>query len=89
MMGTPYNTNRMLTAYLQAAMRSASYEKLEDGMFYGEIPGFDGVLAYAETTEGCSSELEQVLEDWILLGVSLQHELPEVDGLSLRVKRPA
>lgn len=70
-------------------MAKAQFEPLEDGTVYGEIPGFEGVLACEGTVELCRSELEQVLEDWILLGISLHHDLPEVDGVVLRVKRPA
>ena len=34
----------MLTEYISAAMKEATYEILaDDGRFYGEIPGFDGV----------------------------------------------
>ena len=29
----------MLTTYIQAAMRHAHYEILEDNTYYGEIPG--------------------------------------------------
>jgi len=39
----------MLTAYIQAAMRLAHYEILEDETFYAEIPGFQGVFANADT----------------------------------------
>ncbi len=40
----------MLTSYIRAAMRQARYEILpDDGTFYGEIPGFDGVYANANT----------------------------------------
>ncbi len=39
----------MLTEYIQAAMRRAHYEILEDGTFYGEIPDFQGVYADADT----------------------------------------
>jgi hypothetical protein len=35
----------MLTKYLKQAMALATYEVLEDGTFYGEIPGFEGVYA--------------------------------------------
>jgi hypothetical protein len=30
----------LLTDYIRAAMRQAKYEILEDGTFYGELPGF-------------------------------------------------
>ncbi len=62
----------MLTKYIRAAMGKARYEILpDDGTFYGEIVGFDGVWANADTLEACRDELEEVLEGWILLRVSL------------------
>ena len=77
----------MLRNYIQAAMRQARYEILpEDGTFYGEIPGFAGVWANAKTLEGCREELEEVLEEWVLLGVSRNLFLPIVDGIELAVK---
>lgn len=40
----------MLTQYIKAAMRRARYELLaDDESFYGEISGFAGVYASAET----------------------------------------
>ena len=53
----------MLIQYLRAALHQAKYEILtDDGSFYGEIPGFDGVYANAVTLESCREELEEVLE---------------------------
>ncbi|MBA2345538.1 MAG: type II toxin-antitoxin system HicB family antitoxin [Rubrobacter sp.] len=76
----------MLTEYIRAAMGRAKYEILEDDEpFYGEIPGFDGVWANAETLEGCREELEEVLEGWIVLSLSRNLSLPTVDGISLEV----
>ncbi|MBC7263715.1 MAG: type II toxin-antitoxin system HicB family antitoxin [Chloroflexi bacterium] len=72
----------MLTSYIRAAMRRAKYEILpDDGTFYGEIPGFDGVYGNAETLEACRDELEEVLEEWILFRVSRNLPLPVVDGI--------
>lgn len=80
----------MLTQYIKAAMRQAKYELLaDDGTFYGEIPGFDGVYANAEALESCREELEEVLEEWILFRVSRNLTLPVVDGLSLTIKEVA
>ena len=73
----------MLTSYVPAAMRHATYEILEGGAYYGEIPGLAGVLASAVTLEACRDELQSVLEGWIVLGLRLGHELPAVDGLVL------
>jgi predicted RNase H-like HicB family nuclease len=68
----------MLTRYIQAAMRRAQYELLEDRTFYGSVSGFEGVWANESTLEACRPELQDALEDWILLGVSLNHDLPVV-----------
>jgi len=79
----------MLTEYIQAAMRRARYEILDDGSFYGEIPGFDGVWATADTLEGCRKELAEVLEGWIILSLSKNLPLPTVDGISLEISSTA
>ena len=58
-------------------MQQAAYEILsDDGSFYGEIPGFQGVWANAATLEGCREELQSVLEDWILVRVADHLPLP-------------
>lgn len=78
----------MLTEYIQAAMAKAKYEIIEDdGTYYGRIPGFKGVWANETTLEECRKELQSVLEDWILLGIRLDHRLPTVNGLKLRMPR--
>ena len=78
----------MLRDYLGAALHRAHYEILsDDGTFYGEIPGLDGVYANAGTLEACRDELEQVLEEWVLFRVSQDLPLPEVDGKELRIRR--
>lgn len=67
----------MLTRYISGAMHRATDEILpDDGTFYGEIPGFQGVYANAATLEACRDELEEVLEGWILFRVSHNFPLP-------------
>ncbi|NEP41650.1 MAG: type II toxin-antitoxin system HicB family antitoxin [Okeania sp. SIO2H7] len=80
----------MLTKYIQAALHRASYKILpDDGTFFGEIPGFQGVWANADTLEACREELAEVLEDWILLRVSRNLPLPVVEGIDLRIQEIA
>lgn len=80
----------MLTDYVRAAMRKARYEILgDDGSYYGEIPGFQGVYSNDETLEGCRDQLQEVLEDWILVRVSHSLDLPIVDGIELAVRAAA
>ncbi|HPH02758.1 MAG TPA: type II toxin-antitoxin system HicB family antitoxin [Spirochaetota bacterium] len=76
----------MLLAYIAAALGKARYEVLEkDASFYGEIPGFDGVYAHAGTLEACRNELSEVLEEWILIRISRNFPLPEVDGHKIEI----
>lgn len=75
----------MFAKYLHAAMARATYETLEDGTYYGSIPGFQGVWANAATLEACRDELEEALEGWILLRIADHLDLPPVDNLRIRV----
>ena len=80
----------MLLKYLDAALRQAQYDLLkDDGSFYGEIPGFDGVYANAPSLEDCRVELEEVLEEWILFRVYKNLPLPAVDGIELKIRKVA
>lgn len=79
----------MLTQYIQAAMRHAQYEALDDGTFYGEIPELVGVWGTAPTQEACITDLQDALEGWIILGLRLGHTLPVVDGIDLNLSMAA
>jgi predicted RNase H-like HicB family nuclease len=72
-----------LTAYIQAAMALAEYDKLEDGSFAGEIPKLAGVAAFGKSLKECENELRSTLEDWILVGLRLGHKLPRISGIDL------
>jgi len=71
----------MLISYIQNAMKLANYEILEDGQYYGEIKGFQGLWAQAEQLETCREELQSALEDWLVLGLRMGHKLPVSKGI--------
>ena len=78
----------MLSKYILSAMKKARYEILEDdNTYYGDIPGFKGVYANADTLEGCREELEEVLEEWLFLRISRNLSIPEIDGIKLKIKK--
>lgn len=79
----------MFAEYLDKAMRHAQIELIEDGSYFGSIPGFQGVWSNAATEEASRQELREVLEGWILLQIADHTPLPTVDGLRLEVGRPA
>lgn len=75
----------MLRDYIRAAMGRAHYELIDQPgePYYGEIPGLQGVLATGRTLEDCRANLEDALDAWILLGLQMGHEIPEIDGIRL------
>ena len=80
----------MLTEYISAAMHKAKYEILtDDNSFYGEIPGFAGLYANADTLEKCREELESSLEDWLLVSIHKNLPIPAIKGIDLNVKASA
>jgi predicted RNase H-like HicB family nuclease len=73
----------ILTDYIDRAIAEAEYDKLEDGSFSGSIASCKGVVAFGSTLKECEAELRSTLEEWILLGLKLGHNLPVVNGLDL------
>jgi len=76
-----------LTAYIEAALERARYDKLEDGSFAGEIPKLKGVIAFGGTLRKCENELRSTLEDWLVVGLRLGHKLPVLAGIDLNKVR--
>lgn len=76
----------MLFEYIQGALEKAEYKKLDDGSWFAEIPGFEGVWANSRTVEECRKELMEVLEEWLILKVRDGEQVPEVKGLEIKIK---
>jgi predicted RNase H-like HicB family nuclease len=79
----------MLTEYIQSALNKAHYEIMENGKYWGEIPGLQGVWADADTLEQCREILREVLEDWIIVGLRHGHEIPVIEGIDLNKRSEA
>lgn len=78
----------VLSEYLSAAMRRATFEVIEDdGSFYGRIPALEGVWAISANPEDCRAELEQVLEEWLSHRLSERLPIPEIDGIDLTAQQ--
>ena len=76
----------MLSEYIQKALEIARYKVLEDGTWFSEIPGFEGVWANAATVEECRHELMEVLEEWLVLKIRDQDAIPEIEGVGIQIK---
>jgi len=77
------NGRYILSEYVEEAMASASYDKLEDGTFSGRIAQCPGVVAFEKSLRQCEKELRSTLEEWILLGLQMGHKLPVIAGIDL------
>jgi predicted RNase H-like HicB family nuclease len=74
----------MLARFIDTAMEMAKYEIIEDdGSYWGEIPGFQGVWANHQTLLGCQRELREAVSDWIGLRLRLALEIPVLADMDL------
>jgi len=80
----------MISQYLDAAMRRAHYEMIEDPEpFYGEFRVCQGVWATGKTLEECRETLLDTLEGWLVLSLQKGLPIPALDGISLAAPEPA
>lgn len=79
----------MLAEYMERALERAEYKKLDDGTWFAEIPGFNGVWSTGGTVESCRRELLEVLEEWLLLKLRDHDPIPPVGGVKLGVAEAA
>jgi len=75
----------MIRSYIDRALHRATYDRLKDGTFAGEVPGLQGVLARAATLEACREQLSEVIEEWVLVRVSRGLPIPAIDGITIAV----
>jgi predicted RNase H-like HicB family nuclease len=79
---TKYLPEQSINRYLDVATSRAIVKKLEDGTFFVEIPGFDGVWASSANLEECARELRDVLFDWLVLKIEQNdRDIPVIDGV--------
>ena len=75
----------MLTEYIAEAMRRAAYKILEDGTYYGEVPELPGTWANGSTLELCREQLQEVVEEWIAVGLAHGSTFPQLNGARIEV----
>ena len=74
----------MLTEYITKKLNQAKYKILNDGSYFGEIPGLQGVWAAGKTLEQCRETLWEVLEEWLILKLQDGDSIP---GFPEKIKR--
>ena len=78
----------MIVQYIQAALRKAHYEFVEDGQrFFASIPGLKGIWAEGDTVEECRETLAEVIEDWVWAHIRDGVRVPKIDGITVAPSR--
>lgn len=73
----------MLADYMKKAMASAVVEKTAEGEYVASVPAIQGPWAYGKTRKEAKDALRSVFEEWLVLALRADDELPELDGVSL------
>jgi predicted RNase H-like HicB family nuclease len=64
--------------YLDAALKRANYEKMDDGRYFASIAGFDGLWVVSATLDEARRELYTALDGWIDVHIKIGQERPPV-----------
>lgn len=67
-----------LSKYVEAALRKAEYEKDENGVVIGKVPGASGFFAQGETFEEARANLQDVIEGNVMLALQLGLDIPQI-----------
>jgi len=73
----------VLTDYVDAALKQAVCEKLEDGQFFCSIASIRGPYASASSKREALEELRSIFEEWLVAALRDDDDLPVLAGLSL------
>lgn len=77
----------MFSEYIEAALRRAKYETLENGTYMATVDSLRGVIATGETIEACREDLIEVIEEWITIRLQRGLDIPTVDGHGISVSQ--
>ena len=77
----------MFSEYIDAALRRAKYETLENGTYMAAVDGLRGVIATGETIEACRVDLIEVIEEWITIRLQRGLDIPTLEGNPISVSQ--
>jgi predicted RNase H-like HicB family nuclease len=70
----------MFSEYIDAALKRAKYDTLENGTYMATVDGLRGVIATGETIEACREDLIEVIEEWVTIRLQKGLDIPTLDG---------
>ena len=73
----------LLIEYINNAMKSAEYEKIEDGTYSGKISQCPGTISFGKTLYESQEELRLALEGWLIVKIRHGDPLPIIGNIDL------
>ncbi len=83
---TKHLPEQLIDRYIREAEKLVALKTLEDGSWFAEIPGFDGVWASDEELTKCVAQLRDVLLDWLIIKIEQNdRDIPVLADIRLNV----
>lgn len=83
---TKYVPEQLFETYLNEAMKQVLPKRLDNGTWFTEIPGFDGVWGVAEDLEASVADLRTALFDWLVLKIEhSDRDIPRLGDFTLNI----
>lgn len=79
--GEPMPHPTVVREYAIAAVRRAVIEDLDDGTYAVTAPEIAGVVGFGDHPEAALLEFAYSVEDWVILGVQLGHDIPPLGAI--------
>ena len=73
----------MILEYIEKAIGGAKLEIMENGCYFASISDFNGLWADGKSKTDCLKELRAAFEEWLVVALREDEELPIVEGVSL------
>ncbi len=77
----------MFSEYIQAALKRAKYETLDNGSYMATVECLPGAIATGKTIEECRGDLIEVIEEWVTIRLQKGLDIPFVDGLGIGISQ--
>lgn len=76
----------LIDRYVLNAMLRASLEQMEDGRYFAEVPGLQGVWADGDSEQAAYNELHETLQAWLKLKIDhADRDIPKIAEIDLNV----
>lgn len=76
---------QLVASYAYAAVRHARVSQIEDGLWFAEIAGFEGVWGEGSSPAMAEADLLASIPGWVELKLEAGDTVPSIDGFDLNL----